>query len=25
MLVKYGATIIGYAVIGLPVFGPRSK
>jgi len=25
MLVKYGAFMIGYTVIGLPVFGPRSK
>jgi len=24
MLVKYGAVMIGYTVIGLPVFGPRS-
>ena len=23
MLVKYGAVMIGYTVIGLPVFGPR--
>lgn len=25
MLVKYGAVLIGYAVLGLPVFGPGSK
>jgi ATP-binding cassette subfamily D (ALD) protein 3 len=25
MLVKYGAFMVGYTVIGLPVFGPRSK
>jgi ATP-binding cassette subfamily D (ALD) protein 3 len=24
MLVKYGAVMIGYTVVGLPVFGPRS-
>lgn len=24
MLVKYGAVMIGYAVVGLPVFGPNS-
>lgn len=24
MLVKYGATMVGYAVLGLPVFGPNS-
>lgn len=24
MLTKYGATISGYAILGLPVFGPRS-
>lgn len=24
LLVKYGAVIIGYAVVGLPVFGPGS-
>jgi ATP-binding cassette subfamily D (ALD) protein 3 len=24
MLVKYGATTAGYAIVGLPVFGPRS-
>lgn len=24
MLVKYGATMVGYAVVGLPVFGPGS-
>lgn len=24
MLVKYGATMVGYTVIGLPVFGPKS-
>lgn len=23
MLVKYGAVMVGYAVVGLPVFGPR--
>jgi ATP-binding cassette subfamily D (ALD) protein 3 len=23
MLVKYGAFMVGYTVIGLPVFGPR--
>jgi len=22
MLVKYGATLVGYTVVGLPVFGP---
>ena len=22
MLVKYGATMVGYSVVGLPVFGP---
>ncbi len=22
MLVKYGAVMVGYAVLGLPVFGP---
>jgi ATP-binding cassette, subfamily D (ALD), member 3 len=25
MLVKYGAVMIGYTIVGLPVFGPRSK
>lgn len=25
LLVKYGAVIIGYAVVGLPVFGAGSK
>ena len=25
MLVKYGAVMIGYAVVGLPVFGPRRE
>lgn len=25
MLVKYGAVIIGYAILGLPVFGPGSE
>ena len=25
MLVKYGAVMVGYAVVGLPVFGPDSK
>ena len=25
MLVKYGAVMVGYAVVGLPVFGPGSK
>lgn len=25
MLVKYGAVMVGYAVLGLPVFGPGSK
>jgi len=25
MLVKYGAVMVGYAVVGLPVFGPNSK
>jgi ATP-binding cassette subfamily D (ALD) protein 3 len=24
LLVKYGAVMIGYAVVGLPVFGPGS-
>jgi len=24
MLVKYGATMVGYTVVGLPVFGPRA-
>ena len=24
MLVKYGAVMVGYAVVGLPVFGPGS-
>lgn len=25
MLVKYGAFIVGYAILGLPVFGPRKE
>lgn len=25
MLVKYGAVMCGYAVVGLPVFGPGSE
>lgn len=25
MLVKYGALLVGYAIVGLPVFGPGSK
>lgn len=25
MLVKYGAVLVGYAILGLPVFGPGSK
>lgn len=25
MLVKYGAVMVGYSVVGLPVFGPGSK
>lgn len=25
MLVKYGAVMVGYAILGLPVFGPGSK
>jgi len=25
MLTKYGAVMVGYAVVGLPVFGPGSK
>ncbi len=25
MLVKYGAVMIGYTVVGLPVFGPGSE
>lgn len=25
MLVKYGAFMVGYTVLGLPIFGPRSK
>ncbi len=25
MLVKYGAVLVGYAIVGLPVFGPGSK
>lgn len=25
MLVKYGAVMVGYAVLGLPVFGPGSE
>jgi len=24
MLVKYGAVMCGYAIVGLPVFGPKS-
>ena len=24
MLVKYGAVMVGYTVVGLPVFGPKS-
>lgn len=24
MLVKYGAVMVGYSVLGLPVFGPNS-
>ena len=24
MLVKYGAVLVGYAILGLPVFGPGS-
>ena len=24
MLVKYGATMVGYTVVGLPVFGPNA-
>ena len=24
ILVKYGATLVGYSVLGLPVFGPGS-
>ncbi len=24
MLVKYGAVLVGYAIVGLPVFGPGS-
>ena len=25
MLTKYGAVMVGYAVVGLPVFGPGRK
>lgn len=25
MLAKYGALIVGYTVVGLPIFGPGSK
>jgi ATP-binding cassette subfamily D (ALD) protein 3 len=25
MLVKYGAFMVGYSVLGLPVFGPRKE
>jgi ATP-binding cassette subfamily D (ALD) protein 3 len=25
MLVKYGAVMVGYSVVGLPVFGPGSE
>lgn len=25
MLVKYGAVLFGYAILGLPVFGPGSE
>jgi len=25
MLVKYGAVCVGYAIVGLPVFGPKSE
>ena len=25
MLVKYGAVLVGYAVVGLPVFGPGKE
>lgn len=25
MLVKYGAFVVGYAILGLPVFGPRKE
>jgi len=25
MLVKYGAVMVGYAILGLPVFGPQSE
>ena len=24
MLVKYGAVLVGYTIVGLPVFGPNS-
>ena len=24
MLVKYGAVMVGYTIVGLPVFGPQS-
>ena len=25
MLVKYGAVMVGYAVLGMPVFGPKKE
>lgn len=25
MLVKYGAVLVGYTIVGLPVFGPKSE
>lgn len=25
LLVKYGASMIGYTIVGMPVFGPNSK
>lgn len=25
ILVKYGASLVGYAILGLPVFGPGNK
>jgi len=25
MLMKYGAVLVGYAILGLPVFGPGSE
>jgi len=25
LLVKYGASMIGYTIVGLPVFGPNNK